>query len=164
MKKFFFLAVLIGFLLQTMIVFAQAPPPTETNPGCALSWEAPLVEDLPDNPGTQISQWVHAGDHKGFVFVTRKDDQHVWDVLLEQPIADPSLVQIDCPTVGVEDLGQYSVGVTAQDNSLNQSTPAWITFTLVAQDNTALNPIAEICMEGTHNGQPIKTCQGAVVP
>lgn len=164
MKKYFYLIPFIALFSFSTIVFAQPAPPPNANPGCSLAWSAPLVEDLPDNPGTQISQWVHAGDHKGFVFVTRKDDQHVWDALLEQPIADPSLLKIDCPTIGVEDLGQYSVGVTAQDNSLNQSTPAWITFTLVAQDNTALNPIAEICMEGTHNGAPIRTCQGAVVP
>jgi hypothetical protein len=135
----------------------------EVNPGCKIAWEAPLIEDLPDNPGTQISQWVHAGDHKGFVFVTRKDALHDWDKLLEQPIADPSLLEIDCPTIGVEDLGEYSVGITSQDFALNQSKVAWITFRLIEQDNTALSGIAELCMNGTHLGQPIQTCQKSIV-
>ena len=164
MKKFLYLIVLLGFFSFSTIVFAQPTPPTETNPGCSIGWTVPLVEDLPDNPGTQISQWQHAGDHKGFIFNTRKDDQHVWDDLLAQKIEDPSLLLVDCPTIGVEDLGQYSVGIKTEDFSLNASAAAWITFTLVAQDNTALDPIPEICMKGSHNGQPIKTCQRVVVP
>ena len=144
-------------------MFAQPAPPTEINPGCSLAWVAPLIEDLPDNPGTQISQWQHAGDHKGFIFNTRKDDQHVWDDLLAQKIEDPSLLKVACPTIGVEDLGMYSVGIKAEDFALNASQAAWITFTLVAQDNTALDPIAEICFKGMHNGQPIETCQRSVV-
>lgn len=163
MKKFLNFIVLFGFFSFSTIAFAQTPP-SEAHPGCAVAWVAPLVEDLPDNPGNKISQWVHAGDHKGFVFNTRKDDQHVWDKLLEQPIADPSLLEIDCPTIGVEDLGTYSVGIVAEDESLNKSQPAWITFRLVQADNTALNPVAEICMKGMHNGQPIETCQRAIVP
>ncbi len=117
-----------------------------------------MVDD-PDNPGTLISSWHIAGDHKGFVVVTRKDDLHDWDKLKEQVFADPSLLKLDCPSIGVEDLGKYSVGITAQDFSLNQSTQAWISFSIVAQDSTALSGIAEICMEGLHLGQPIKTCQ-----
>jgi hypothetical protein len=157
-------------LILTVLVFgfsslamAQAPP-QEALPGCALAWLAPMIEDLPNNPGTQISQWEHAGDHKGFVFNTRKDDQHVWDKLLEQKIEDPSLLLVDCPTIGVEDLGTYSVGIGAEDHSLNLSTIAWITFNIIAPDTTSLAPLAEICMNGSLNGQPVQTCQRPGTP
>ena len=124
MKK---LSLLLAIFLQVIptVLFGQ----TSLNPGCVLAWDAPMRED-PNNPGTQISAWATVGDHKGFVFNTRKDALHTWDKLLEQPIADPSLLQIDCPTIGVEDLGEYSVGIVAQDNSLNRSPEVWITFTL----------------------------------
>lgn len=158
MKKYFYLVVLLVFFLFSTIAFAQAPPP-EVLPGCELAWVAPLVEDIPDNPGTQISQWVHAGDHKGFIFNTRKDSLHDWDKLLEQMIDDPSLLKVDCPTIGVEVLGTYSVGVKAQDFALNASPAAWITFNIIAPDTESLHPIAELCMNGLLNGNPVQTCQ-----
>lgn len=139
--------------------FAQ----TVANPGCKIAWDEPTQDD-PANPGTQVGSWALAGDHKGFVFVTRLDDQHTWDKLLEQHVNDPTLREIECTVVGVENLGQYSLGITAIDTSLNQSGPAWISFSLVAQDNIALPGVAEICMNGLHLGQPIQTCQKAVVP
>jgi hypothetical protein len=164
MKKIFYLVVLLGFFSFSTIAFAQTIPPQEVLPGCELAWVAPLVEDIPDNPGTQISQWVHAGDHKGFVFNTRKDDQHVWDKLLIQKIEDPSLLLIDCPTIGVDELGTYSVGIGAEDESLNLSTITWITFRIIAPDTEALLPIAEICMNGSLNGNPVQTCQRPGTP
>lgn len=154
-----------ALLICTILVFgnlslalAQPVPPGEFLPGCALSWTAPMVDD-PANPGTLISSWELAGDHKGFVFNTRKDEQHVWDKLLEQKIEDPSLLSVDCPTIGVEELGTYSVGISPEDNALNLATPAWITIRLVAPDTEALDPIMEICSNGMLNGMPVKTCQ-----
>ena len=124
MKKLSLLLT-IFLLVIPIVVFGQ----TSANPGCVLAWDAPMMED-PNDPGTQISAWANVGNLKGFVFNTRKDALPTWDKLLEQPIADPSLVQIDCPTIGIEDLGEYSVGIVAQDNSLNLSPEVWVTFTL----------------------------------
>lgn len=158
MKIFFYLIVLLGAFLQTTITFSQTPP-SESIPGCNLNWTAPMIDD-PNNPGTPISQWGSAGDHRGFVFVVRKDDQHTWDKLLEQKFNDPSLLKMACPTIGVEELGTYSVGITVEDDALNQSTEAWITFNIIAPDTTSLAPIVEICMHGNlMNGSPVKTCQ-----
>jgi len=130
MKKLSLLLAVFLLVIPT-VVLGQ----TLAHPGCVLAWDAPMMED-PNNPGTLISAWANVRDRKGFVFNTRKDALHTWDKLLEQWIADPSLLQIDCPTIGVEDLGEYSVGIVAQDNSLNLSPEVWITFTLVAQDNS----------------------------
>ncbi len=151
------LTVILVFGFSSMGI-GQTPPPNVLR-GCELSWVAPLVEDLPANPGTQISQWKWAGDHKGFIFNTRKDALHDWDKLLEQKIEDPSLLKVDCLTIGVEDLGTYSVGIKTEDFSLNASPAAWITVNIVAPDTEALAPIAEICMNGSLNGLPVKTCQ-----
>lgn len=157
-QRFFFLMVLLLSLLWAPAVMAQTQ---EALPGCTLAWSAPMMDD-PDNPGTQISSWEHAGDHKGFVFNTRKDDQHTWDKLLEQKVEDPSLLQIACPQIGVEELGTYSVGITAEDHALNQSPPAWITFNIIAPDSTALPGVAqsEICLQGKDAaGRDISICQ-----
>lgn len=154
----------LGFLLSVFLLLPGFAFGQSVNPGCVLSWDAPMVEDLPDNPGQMVSQWAKAGDHKGFVFVTRTDALHDWDKLLEQPIDDPTLLQTDCPTIGVEALGQYSVGVRVRDLSLNDSEEAWITFSLVAQDNNPLMGIPELCFNGIHLGQPVKVCQRPGTP
>jgi len=123
--------------------------------------------DNPDTAGPEqpimISAWEAAGDHKGFVFVVREDMNHTWDKLLEQTFDDPSLLEMPCPTIGIEKLGEYSVGLTAQDTSLNQSAQAWISFTIVEADTDPLHAVPELCMKGQHQGVPIKTCQRATM-
>ena len=155
MKHFLsFMSVLMAILFSTTAFAA----PTQAEPGCSLGWSVPMIDD-PANPGTLISQWEHAGDHKGFVFVVRKDTQQIWDKLLEQHFHDPSLLKMACPSIGVEDLGDYSVGITVQDMALNQSKEAWITFRIVAKDNTPLEGIAEVCLDGKQHGQDVSVCQ-----
>jgi len=154
MKHFLtFISVFIAVFFSTTAFAA----PTQAEPGCTLAWKAPMIDD-PTNPGTLMSQWAHAGDHKGFVFVVRKDKQQIWDKLLEQHFPDPTLLKMACPSIGVEDLGDYSVGITAQDVALNLSKEAWITFRIVPKDNTPLEGIAEVCLEGKQNSQGVNVC------
>lgn len=152
LKHFPIFFILVFAMLGFNPLFASAQDLQQVHLGCTVLWEEPTKAD-PNDPTKQVSTWT---DLKGFAHVAVLGQNQIWDDLKEIRKDDPSLRQLSCEDIQVDQMGVYSVGLKAYDTSLNMSPAAWLTFEVVEQDVTAPDGAINFCLKGTLNGLPFE--------